>query len=150
MSPLQQLPGEQELMEGIHQLRQLCWSVAGVERSGHCLSAALPIVRRQRSELERHPAWRQVQELKPGQSLTVPAREEGRLRLLQELHHRLVLAELLVGAALFREESRGGHFRTDAPASQPFWRRHSLQRRGQAMTTRAVADGPAARGDVSP
>ena len=148
-SPLQQLPGEQELMEGISQLRQLCWSVAGVERSGHSLSAALPIVRRHRGELEQHPAWRQVQELKPGHSLTVRAREEGSLRLLQELHHRLVLADLLVSAALFREESRGGHFRTDAPASQSFWQRHSVQRRGQAITTTPVGDGLAGVGDLS-
>jgi L-aspartate oxidase len=40
-------------------------------------------------------------------------------------------------AALFREESRGGHFRTDAPARQPFWQRHSVQNRGEAIRTSA-------------
>jgi L-aspartate oxidase len=38
-------------------------------------------------------------------------------------------------AALFREESRGGHFRIDAPARQPFWQRHSVQQRGEAIRT---------------
>jgi L-aspartate oxidase len=40
-----------------------------------------------------------------------------------------------MGAALFREESRGGHFRIDAPARQPFWQRHSVQQRGDAIRT---------------
>jgi L-aspartate oxidase len=67
---------------------------------------------------------------------------EGRQVLLglQNLRQRLVLAELLIEAAGFRTESRGGHFRTDAPAMQPFWRCHSLQRRGMPISTQAVVD----------
>ncbi len=135
---LEPLPEEQELLDRIISLRHLCWSVAGVERSGHALAAALPIVRRDRHHLERHTGWRQVQQLEPGQSLAVPREEEPSLRLMQELHHRLLLAELLISAALFREESRGGHFRTDAPASQPFWQCHSLQHRGHGIATTPV------------
>jgi L-aspartate oxidase len=41
-------------------------------------------------------------------------------------------------AALFREESRGGHFRTDIPSKQPFWQRHSVQQIGKAIHTAAV------------
>ena len=140
---LQPLPDQAALMEGIQRLRQLCWSVAGVERSGHLLAAALPAVRRDRHQLERQPCWRQVQELPPGQALAVQAGAVDALRLQQELHHRLVLAELLISAALFREESRGGHFRTDAPASQPFWHCHSLQRRHHGLATAAVRNGGA-------
>ena len=141
--PLKPLPTQEALLERIGRLRQLCWSVAGVERTGHALAAALPIVRRDRHELEEHAGWRQVQRLAPGQSLAVSIEEEPSLRLLQELHHRLVLAELLISAALFREESRGGHFRTDAPASQPFWKRHSLQRRGHGIATTRVGNAMA-------
>ncbi len=136
--PLKALPGQEPLIEAITRLRQLCWTVAGVERSGHSLATALPTVRRDRQALELHPSWRQVQQLGPGESLEVPAGEDNNLRLLQELHHRLVLAELLISAALFRAESRGGHFRTDAPASQPFWLRHSLQRRDRGIATSGV------------
>lgn len=136
--PLQPLPQEPTLLEGIHQLRQLCWRVAGVERNGHHLAAALPVVQRERAALERQRGWQQVHQLAPHASLAVAAGEIASLRLLQELHHRLVLAELLIHAALFREESRGGHFRTDAPASQVFWQRHSWQRRGLGIATRAV------------
>jgi L-aspartate oxidase len=49
-----------------------------------------------------------------------------------------VLAGLLIEAALFRVESRGGHHRTDAPAAQPFWERHTDQQRQRPPTTAAV------------
>ena len=62
------------------------------------------------------------------------------LRRLHELHLRLSLAELLMEAALFREESRGGHFRIDAPTRQPFWQRHSVQQRGTPIRTIAQLD----------
>lgn len=136
---LSQLPSQAELMQRIADLRQLCWSVAGVERSGHSLASALPAVQRERRELERHHSWRQVQQLRPGDALELTDGQDGNLRLQQELHHRLVLAELLIGAALFREESRGGHYRTDAPASQPFWQRHSLQRRQHPISTTPIS-----------
>jgi L-aspartate oxidase len=61
---------------------------------------------------------------------------------VQDLRQRLVLAELLFEAALFRVESRGGHFREDAPAPQPFWQRHTLQERGRAIGTSAIMGGP--------
>ena len=57
------------------------------------------------------------------------------LKRLHDLHVRLDLAELLMGAALFREESRGGHFRIDVPAKQPFWQCHSVQQRGEPIRT---------------
>jgi L-aspartate oxidase len=50
----------------------------------------------------------------------------------------LTLTELLVEAALFRRESRGGHFRSDAPSAQPQWRRHSCQAKGRTVWTRSV------------
>jgi hypothetical protein len=40
-----------------------------------------------------------------------------------------------IEAALFRSESRGGHHRTDAPAAQVFWQRHTDQRQHQPPST---------------
>jgi L-aspartate oxidase len=62
-------------------------------------------------------------------------------KLLHDLRQRQVLAELLIEAACFRSESRGGHFRIDAPAPQPFWRCHSIQRRGERVRTGPVDQG---------
>jgi len=144
------LPDQADLGRSIAALRQLCWRVAGVERHGHSLAAALSRVHGDRQQLEAEPAWRQMQHLEPGRQLALEPGQEGSLRLLQDLHKRLVLAELLIAAALFRQESRGGHFRTDAPASQPFWRRHSLQRRQRGLSTAAVDDGGPATPAAAP
>jgi L-aspartate oxidase len=131
-------------------LRQLCWQVAGVERQGSSLGRALTRVRRHRAELEATPLLRAVAGHAPGERLTLEQGGSGREVLLraQELRQRLVLAELLMEAARFREESRGGHFRTDAPAPQPCWRRHSVQERGRPIHTLAV--GGRENGDQNP
>ena len=39
----------------------------------------------------------------------------------------LTVATLVTRAALWREESRGGHFRTDFPERLEEWRLHSIQ-----------------------
>ena len=41
-----------------------------------------------------------------------------------ELRNMLVLGRLMVEAALFRQESRGSHFREDFPETSPEWERH--------------------------
>ena len=119
-------------------LRQLCWQVAGVERRGGALATALGRVRGQRRNLDHAVLLRAAHDLPPGEQLALAPAEVEALLQLQELRQRLVLAELLMEAALFRDESRGGHFRTDAPASQPFWRRHTVQFKEQPPRTRPV------------
>lgn len=133
-------PDSEQLQRAINDLRQLCWQVAGVERQGSSLAGALSQVRRQRSALEQEPLLRACHDLEPGRQLDLLSGREDLLRL-QDLRQRLVLAELLMEAACFRRESRGGHFRTDAPASQPFWRRHTVQQRDRSIATRAVLRG---------
>jgi len=132
------LPTQESLEAQISTLRDLCWQVAGVERNGHSLGPALLQLRGQRRQIEASPAWRQLQIVVPGQSVQFETAALPALRRLQELHQRLVLAELLLEAALFRTESRGGHHRTDAPSTQPFWRRHTDQQLHQSPSTAAV------------
>ena len=131
--------GELEAMIG--SLRHLCWQVAGVERQGRSLAEALRTVRRQRHLVERQPLLRLAHGLDPLDQAGLAAGTGPLLRLAQELRQRLVLAQLLMEAALFRHESRGGHFRTDAPASQPFWARHSVQQRGRPIQTQSRRPG---------
>ncbi len=116
-------------------LRRLCWRVAGVERQERGLREGLAAIRPERMGLESLPLIRALQELEPGHQLALDTEAAAVVRPLQDLRQLLLLAELLTEAALFRQESRGGHYRTDAPAQQPFWQRHSLQRRGMAIHT---------------
>ena len=130
---------EHPLLQALQQgLRQLCWNAAGVERRGDLMIKALAQLRQQRQDLEHWPQLRQLSQLEPGTGLAVERDANAGLRAQVDLQHRLVLAELLIEAALFRCESRGGHHRTDAPASQPFWQRHTLQQIGRAIATGAV------------
>ena len=55
--------------------------------------------------------------------------------------------QLLVEAAGFRQESRGGHFRTDVPAPQPFWRRETVQTLGRPIRTQPLPESGVGMGD---
>jgi len=138
------LPPKESLEAQINALRDLCWQVAGVERNAYTLGPALQQLRGQRRQLEASQAWRQLQIVEPGQSVQFEPAAVPALRRLQELQQRLVLTELLIEAALFRTESRGGHHRTDSPHAQPFWQRHTDQQRHLPPSTAAVqGTGPA-------
>ncbi len=52
----------------------------------------------------------------------------------------VTLATLVAKAALWREESRGGHFRTDFPEQSDEWRTHSVQKVGEAIASAARID----------
>ena len=143
-TPQLPLPPKERLEAQISALRDLCWQVAGVERNGYSLGPALQQLKGQRRQLEASQAWRQLQIVKPGQSVQFEPAAVPALRRLQELQQRLVLTELLIEAALFRTESRGGHHRTDSPHAQPFWQRHTDQQRHRPPSTAAVqGTGPA-------
>jgi len=47
----------------------------------------------------------------------------------------VTLARWAAAAALWREESRGGHFRTDFPEQEEAYRLHSIQRLGQPISS---------------
>jgi L-aspartate oxidase len=51
------------------------------------------------------------------------------------------ITPMVASTAIFRVESRGGHHRTDAPAPQGFWRRHTVQLRGRPPFTTPVGEG---------
>ena len=141
-------PAPDELAEAIASLRQLCWQVAGVERHGSELQRALAEVRQRRGLVEASPLLASARALAPGERLLLNGTAQKALLGLHDLRQRLVLADLLIEAAGFRAESRGGHYRTDAPAAQPFWRCLSLQRRGASISTQPVGTQGVGRGPL--
>ena len=52
----------------------------------------------------------------------------------------VTLATLVAKAALWREESRGGHFRTDFPEQREEFRVHSVQKFGADITSASQMD----------
>ena len=126
------------LIERIEQLRRLCWRHAGVDRSTQGIASALLSLQQQRAWLDVQPLLQQLRGLSTEQVLTLEDGSRRDLNLLLDLSHRLLTSRLMLEACQFRRESRGGHFRTDAPTALPQWQRHSQQIRGQGIRTRAV------------
>jgi L-aspartate oxidase len=133
--------GEQfrQLEHSLQQLRNLCWQVAGVERQGSQLRQGLKQMQHLRQQIQQDPWLEAMAALPPSHCTSLDTTVCAWISRAHDLRQRLVVTQLLLEAALFRQESRGGHFRVDAPAAQPFWRRHSVQRRHQPISTEAVA-----------
>ena len=122
------------LMERIEQLRLLCWQRAGVDRSVVGMQGALQEITDQLQWLKDQPL---LDCLEQG-PLKLEDGSRRDLNLLLDYRHRLLTSRLMLEASLFRQESRGGHFRDDAPSSLPQWRCHSRQNRTRGIHTRAV------------
>lgn len=118
-------------------LRQLCWRVAGVARHGGPLRRALAEETRRRQELGLEGLLAPVLATPPDRWRPVDTPQQRWLEAAWSRRSLGRVALLLLEAAAFRQESRGGHHRVDAPASQPFWQRHSLQQK-----SRAIRSGP--------
>ena len=121
-------------MQQIEQLRLFCWQRAGVDRSGGGLSAGLDQLRCDLDHLDEQPLLNCLQQ----DNLLLDDSSRRDLNLLLDLRHRLLTSRLMLEACLFRRESRGGHFRTDAPATLPQWQCHSRLSQARGLHTRAV------------
>jgi L-aspartate oxidase len=126
--------------EPIAALRQWSWQAAGVERSGHQLQRARQQCLELSKQLELDRVLAPVLQLEPGQCRSLSSRQEQQLGWLWECRQRLQTTALLLEAANFRKESRGGHYRCDAPATLPYWQHHTLQQRDQPIRSSAGPD----------
>lgn len=129
-----------QLIDAIEQLRQLCWRRAGVERSAAGLRQAIGKVKADEQHLEQQALLQALLQQDPCAPRLLAENSRRDLNLLLDLHHRLLTSRLMLEACLFRGESRGGHYRSDAPAPLPQWRQHSRQQRQRGIVTRAVRD----------
>lgn len=77
--------------------------------------------------------WERVGIIREKSSLTRALTEFeqiGNAKLSVSSRNFVTLATLVARAALWREESRGGHFRSDFPEPEKSWRKHSIQKLG--------------------
>ncbi|HKM89731.1 MAG TPA: L-aspartate oxidase [Candidatus Acidoferrales bacterium] len=101
-----------ETAAALQKIRGLAWKDAGIIRNGRDLKEGLSML----AGLE-------------------PARPEVSSRPALELRHIWQLAQLIVRCALAREESRGGHYRSDFPyRDDEKFGKHSLVSRGTEVT----------------
>lgn len=112
------------------ELPRLVWQSAGICREATQMQAAIAQVEQWQEEFARLPISQRLQHLTPGQSLHLQVGEEGRsLRSWAETRNLLDVALLILKSADFRTESRGGHFRSDYPQTDPVWQVHTLVQR---------------------
>lgn len=103
------------------QLPALIWQSAGICREQRSMDHAIVQVQdwqQELTELEQAPrrmipAW--VQHL-----------TEAEMKLWGETRNLVDIAALILCAARFRTESRGGHYRSDYPETRPEWQTHTL------------------------
>lgn len=138
------IPGQLKILA--HQRQQLAeslWQGAGICRTQASLQASIDQLEGWRQAFDALPMTQQLKQLVPGRSRAIGGGEPGvwneLLRAWGELDNLLLVGWLILKSAQFRQESRGGHYRLDFPATDPLWQVHTLveRRDGQAYWQRS-------------
>lgn len=105
-------------------LPKLVWQSAGICRDRKALEGAIAQIHQWRQTFAALPISQTLTQLEPGQTATVTAFSQ--IRDWGETRNLLDIAELILKSAVFREESRGGHYRSDFPQTDRAWQAHTL------------------------
>ncbi|HEY9614103.1 L-aspartate oxidase [Allocoleopsis sp.] len=108
-------------------LERLVWQSAGICRQQEILENAIATVELWRTEFAALPLSQQLLNLIPLQTLSLDLPDADRqLRAWGETYNLLDVAYLILNSAIFRTESRGGHYRLDYSTTNPDWQVHTL------------------------
>ena len=117
----------------IETLRKSCWEYIGVSRSKNNMDLFLHNLENDKATLLDNTFLNEVKQLEIDQKLRFDEQHRRAINLLIDLQNRQITTKLLVEACLFREESRGGHYRIDYTNKNDIWKCHSIQRRNQEI-----------------
>ncbi|MBD3881617.1 L-aspartate oxidase [Phormidium tenue FACHB-886] len=124
-SKILSLPVDPILMAWRQDIPRLMWQSAGICREQHSLDAAIAQISAWQREFTELPLSRSImQQIGLVNQITVS--NAPLLRLWAETQNLLNVAFLILKSAAFRQESRGGHYRLDYPATDPAWRVHTV------------------------
>lgn len=105
----------------------LLWQTAGICRSQSGLTAALTQIQQYQQELSNLKLAIDLKRQAPSLPVRLPTLSAVKeWQLAAETLNLIDVAYLILKSALFRTESRGGHFRLDYPQSDPHWQGHTL------------------------
>lgn len=130
-SPISPLADWATQSEAIAQLRRelprLVWQSAGICRERIALEEAIALVETWQADFAALPISQYLFNLQPTQTVSFALPDaDVQLRTWGETRNLLDVAYLILKSAAFRTESRGGHYRTDFPDSDPSWQFHTL------------------------
>jgi L-aspartate oxidase len=123
-------PQRQIIMNIRQCLPAVMWQVAGIVREAASLQAGLKKIQGWQEQFEKLPISEILHDLPVGQTMKLPI-DLTSLRLWSETRNLLRVSSLILSSALFRTESRGGHFRSDFPTPDVNWEKHSLTSSGK-------------------
>ena len=130
--PLIIVPGDwEEEYKQILTVRQelplLIWRSAGICRTQLAMDRALDLVESWSKEFANFAIVQYVLNNPSDRNIKFNSPDAVKqLRLCSETLNLLDIAYLILKSAVFRTESRGGHYRTDYPQSLPDWQVHTL------------------------
>jgi len=127
-----------QISEKIDELRKLCWSNIGVSRNKVNMSNFLHNIQADISQLQKNALLSSLEKIKFHQKIKLSERNRRALNLLLDLKNRQITTITLLKACLFREESRGGHYRDDFPDKDKNWECHTRQKLDQKIQKRFI------------
>lgn len=107
-------------------LAQTVWQSAGIVRDHTGLTTGLAELASLRRAFDQSPLTQAMTHVLQHQEDLPVQQHYATLRAWGELRNLLDVAHLLLQSALFRQESRGGHYRSDYPDTQLDWQVHTL------------------------
>ena len=118
---------QRQLAEIRQNLPRVVWQSAGICREQSSLENAISQVASWQEDFAALSLSQLLLSLKPTQSVNFQQPQiEKELRLWAETRNLLDVAELILKSAVFRTESRGGHYRLDYPETDPNWQVHTI------------------------
>ncbi|WP_288260523.1 L-aspartate oxidase [uncultured Prochlorococcus sp.] len=126
------------IAEKIDELRKLCWLNLGVSRNKVNMSKFLNYIQNDINKLNKNDLLNSLEKIKFDQNIKLSERNRRALNLLLDLKNRQITTITLLKACLFREESRGGHYRDDFPDKDKNWECHTRQQLDQKIQKRFI------------
>ena len=119
-------------------LRKSCWSDLGVSRNKKSMIELLKTLQDEMDQLQKNPLLECLKKIEIDQKLKLSEPNRRGLNLLLDLNNRQITTLLLLKACLFREESRGGHYRDDFPTKETTWKCHTRQQLNHQIIKRFI------------
>lgn len=122
---------DNEVMKFISDIRNnlpvVVWEGAGICRTAVELEEGITQINQWRNELQKLNTVKTITNLSSTQNYRLNSPEtENQLKLIAETLNLVDVGYLILKSALFRTESRGGHYRLDYPNSLENWEVHTL------------------------
>ncbi|MGL5510316.1 MAG: L-aspartate oxidase, partial [Microcoleaceae cyanobacterium] len=125
------------------QIPDLLWQSAGICREAQSLETAIDQLTDWRNLFNQMEITKIIASLTPQQIIDWDMSDQQHIRNLKiwgETRNLLDISYTILKSSLFREESRGGHFRTDYPNTSANWQLHTLITDQQWFKSPAISD----------